>query len=289
MSVLISVIIPVYRDWERLELCLDALERQTLTAGDFEIIVVDNEPEPHAPPRLPGNARLIHEPRTGSYAARNSAVAISRGRYLAFTDSDCIPRADWLAQGLRILAPLGQARVTGPVQIFREPGTSRAAFVYDFHTAFKQRQAADLGRCATANLIVPREVFEMVGPFDDRMVSAGDADWGDRAHRLGIPIVYDEAVAVGHPARRSVADIVRKRRRRAGAVALRKAYPTWRFFLWRLLPPFRHYFRSVIGFKRGPLRPIDWILMFFVHWRGQLAEGQEFLFVRKGWKRPNRT
>jgi GT2 family glycosyltransferase len=290
MSFLISVIIPVYRDWTRLALCLEALERQTLPEDAFEIIVVDNEPEAHvAAVRLPPNARLIHEPKPGSYAARNAAVAVSRGMHLAFTDSDCIPHADWLERGLRLMEAHPEARVTGPVPIFREAGTSYAAFLYDFHTAFKQKQAATAGRCATANLMVPLRVFEAVGPFDERLASGGDADWNERAQRAGIPLIYSEDVAVEHPARQTVADIIRKRRRRAGAIAQRKPYPTYRFFLYRLLPPFRHYFRSVIGFKRGPLRPADWVILFFVHWRGQLAEGAEFLFVRKGWKSPNRT
>jgi glycosyltransferase involved in cell wall biosynthesis len=290
MPPLVSVIVPVYRDWERLALCLDALSRQTLDHERFEIIVANNEAEAsHGAEDLPRNARLVHEPTPGSYAARNTAVKAARGAILAFTDSDCVPSPQWLERALTILKAHPGARVTGPVTIFREAGASAIAFTHDFHTAFKQKEAVGLGRCATANLIVERSVLDFVGPFNEALVSGGDTEWGDRAHKAGVPIVYDEQVAVGHPARRSVAEIVSKRRRLAGSIALRKGYPTWRYFLYRLLPPFRHFWRSVIGFKRGPLRPLDWVLLFFVHWRGQFAEGLEFLMVRKGWKAPNRS
>ena len=290
MSSLISVIIPVYQDWERLALCLDALERQTLSAGDWEIIVANNEPTGAVPPlRLPANARIVHEPRPGSYAARNRAVALSSGRFLAFTDSDCVPQPQWLASALARLEAEPEARVTGPVPVFREPGTNRFVYVYEFHTAFRQKLAVGLGKCATANLVVARSVFEAVGPFDENLVSGGDTEWGERAHVLGVPIHYDERVAVEHPARRSLAEIIRKKRRLAGSLAQRKSYPPWRYFLYRLLPPFRHYYRTFIGFRRGPINPLDAFVLFFVHWLGQLAEGQEFLFVRKGWKRPNRS
>ena len=290
MSVRVSVIIPVFQDWERLALCLEALERQTLPPGDFEIIVADNEPDAAAPAlRLPANARIVHEPRPGSYAARNRAVAEASGRFLAFTDSDCVPEPQWLERALAVLDDHPETRVTGPVPIFREPGTNRFVYLYEFHTAFRQKLAVGLGKCATANLVVARSVFDAVGPFDEKLASGGDTEWGERAHRRCVPILYDERVAVGHPARRSLAELIKKKRRLAGSIAQRKSYPTWRYALYRLAPPFRHFYRNVVGFRRGPINPLDGVALFFLHWLGQLAEGQEFLFVRKGWKRPNRS
>jgi GT2 family glycosyltransferase len=49
----VSVVIPTYRDWDRLRVCVDALRRQTYPAESFEVIVVDNDPEavdPWEPP-----------------------------------------------------------------------------------------------------------------------------------------------------------------------------------------------------------------------------------------------
>src|SRR5688500_8808816 len=222
----VSVIIPVYRDWSRLALCLDALERQTLGSDAFEIILANNEPDGDCPlARLPANARFVDEPRPGSYAARNAAIATANGRVLAFTDSDCVPDPQWLERGLELLAAEPGTRVTGPIPVFREPGSSYLAFVYDFHTAFKQAQAVAKGSCATANLIVARNVFDQVGPFNPALVSGGDTEWGERAHRAGVPIRYDERVRVAHPARRTLAEIIRKKRRVAGSEAQRKAYP----------------------------------------------------------------
>src|ERR1041385_9155423 len=104
----VSVVIPVLGDAERLALCLDALDRQTLPANRFEVIVVDNASDrdeaiaavvaEHAP-----RFRLLHEPRPGSYAARNRAIADARGTIIAFTDADCIPRPDWLERGIAAL------------------------------------------------------------------------------------------------------------------------------------------------------------------------------------------
>lgn len=287
---LISVIIPVYRDWERLRLCLGALARQDLPATDFEVIVADNEAEHHPPPlELGSNMRLIHEPKPGSYAARNTALAIARGRYVAFTDSDCIPSPDWLRTGLEYLEANPGVRLTGPVPIHREEGTGRLVFLYEFHTAFKQKQVASLGRCATANLMVARSVFDSVGPFDERLLSGGDSDWGERAQRAGIPLYYLEDFAVSHPARSTLAEIVRKKRRLAGAMAQRRGYATWRYLVLRLMPPFAHFNQHVLKSGRGRIGLLDMMALFLIHWRLQWADGIEFLRVRRGWKRPNRS
>ena len=37
------------------------------------------------------------------------------------------------------------------------------------------------------------------------------------------------------------------------------------------------------------VRPFDRFMLFFIHWIGGIVEAQEFLFVRRGWKRPNRS
>lgn len=286
----ISVVIPVYRDWARLRTCLDALARQTVGPEAFEILLANNEPQAGCPlAALPANARLVDEHRPGSYAARNTAIATAAGRVLAFTDSDCVPDPHWLERALRLIEANPGARVTGPIPVFREPGSSYLAFVYDFHTAFKQAQAAAKGSCATANLVVERDVFDRVGPFNAALVSGGDTEWGERAHRAGVPLLYDEGVIVAHPARRTLAEIIRKKRRVAGSEAQRRSYPTFWYVLFKLLPPFHNYSRAVFSTRRGPVRPLDRFMLFFVHWAGSIVEAQEFLFVRRGWKRPNRS
>jgi len=283
MSVSISVIIPVYRDWERLALCLEALRRQTLAPDRFEIVVANNEPEPR--PRMagwPANARLIHEPRPGSYAARNAAVAASGGRYLAFTDSDCQPEPQWLERGLALFEEHEGVRLTGPVEIFRERGAGYYAYLHDLHLDFLQREYIALGACATANLMVARSVFDRVGRFEE-YYSGGDFAWNKQAQAAGVPILYDASICVRHPARRRISEIFRKRRRTAGSI--RREIPTHRFVLERLKPPLRRLImlrQRRVGWK-------DAIVLFLILWAARLVQAQELSLVRLGIKKPLRS
>ena len=95
---LVSVVIPVCDDLRRLKICLEALENQTYPTHSYEVLVVNNNPVEDIEPDIVSfnHVRVICERRRGSYAARNKGILNARGTVLAFTDSDCIPRQDWI-------------------------------------------------------------------------------------------------------------------------------------------------------------------------------------------------
>ncbi len=109
----VSVIIPHFNDIANLRACLTLLFAQTLPASEFEIIVADNNSACglEAVRAVCGErAIVVNAPIQGAAAARNIGVELSRGRILAFIDSDCRPAADWLARGV---AALQQADMAG--------------------------------------------------------------------------------------------------------------------------------------------------------------------------------
>src|ERR1044072_31217 len=105
----VSVIVPVWNDAARLDACLRALDMQTYPCELYEIVVVDNDSDEAVGPVVEshGRARLVHEARPGSYAARNTGLAHARGEILAFTDADCLPVEDWIERGVERLKQSG--------------------------------------------------------------------------------------------------------------------------------------------------------------------------------------
>lgn len=209
----VSVIIPVQNDLERLQTCLQALERQSYPQDHYEILVVDNASDaPVALSECP-HARVFFEGRRGSYAARNTGIAHARGEIFAFTDSDCVPADDWLEQGvaaLRGVEPCGC--VGGNIEFFfRDPAHPTAVELYDSvmhldQEAFIRRKQFSV----TANLFTFRQVVETVGAFDSSLESNGDKDWGQRVASHGYRLAYAERAVVKHPARQTFAELRRK-------------------------------------------------------------------------------
>jgi glycosyltransferase involved in cell wall biosynthesis len=99
----VSIIIPTYKDWARLSLCLQALANQTYDSNFFEIIVVNNYTADKVPEDyfIPKNCKIVVEGQPGSYVASNAGIKLSKlARSSAFTDSDCIPDEDWISNAV---------------------------------------------------------------------------------------------------------------------------------------------------------------------------------------------
>jgi GT2 family glycosyltransferase len=65
-------------------------------------------------------------------------------------------------------------------------------------------------------MVTWKKHFDTVGLFNESLMSGGDNEWGRRASRLGVGVVYAEDVCVKHPARHSIRDLLKKRKRQAG-------------------------------------------------------------------------
>jgi glycosyltransferase involved in cell wall biosynthesis len=262
MPVLVSVIIPLYNDAARLRACLDALSSQTIHQP-YEILVVDNgsSDNPSAVVADYPLAALLTEERRGSYAARNRGVAEAKGEVLAFTDADCIPANDWLERGAAgVLQPGVPLCVGGRISVFPTTPDSRGVVeLYQVLNGFPQQLYIErYSFSTTANMFVLADTFAAVGPFEDSLISSGDREWGQRAARAGVKLVYAGAVVVAHPARSSVTEM-RKKARRVQAGELRLRVIAGEPLVWgelgrlALRPPLRSLLRDAMRFPtRNP-------------------------------------
>ncbi|MFI7541116.1 CDP-glycerol glycerophosphotransferase family protein [Actinoplanes sp. NPDC049599] len=127
---LVSVIVPIYNVEPFLRDCLDSLRAQTYTA--LQVLMVDDgstdgcaaiaEEFAAADPRF----ELIRQANAGLSAARNVAVPVARGEYLAFVDSDDVLAAH--AYELLVQALAGGADfASGAVRRYSSRGTYRGA------------------------------------------------------------------------------------------------------------------------------------------------------------------
>jgi GT2 family glycosyltransferase len=209
----VSVVIPHYQDLQGLQVCLEKLERQTFPRGDFEILVADNGTPDRAAVEavVEGRARLVVVRERGAGPARNGGAAAARGGILAFTDSDCQPEPDWLSAGVAALSRYDfvggrvavlvtdPARITGPEAFER-------VFAFDFKTYITRK-----GFTGSGNLFCTRSVFNSVGGF--RTGVSEDVEWSRRARAAGFRLGYEPEAVVGHPARKTWAELLAKWRR----------------------------------------------------------------------------
>jgi len=206
----VSVVIPHFNDLERLRLCYDRLLGQSWPRERFEIVVADNNSKCglDAVQAAAPEAVVVPAPVQGAGPARNAGVSASRGEVIAFIDSDCVPERDWIAGGVAALARFDF--VGGRVFTFaQDPERPNPIEAYETMFNFNFRRYIEtVGFTGTGNMFVPRSVFDLVGGF--RAVVAEDMEWSFRARGLGYRLGYAEQAVVGHPARRSWAELERR-------------------------------------------------------------------------------
>lgn len=156
----VSVVVPARDATQTLGRTLDALRAQRLDAG-FEVVVVDDgsrDATAALAERYGPLVTVLCNPSSrGPGAARNLGVSVASAPVIAFTDADCFPAADWLANGL---AGLERADVVQGA-VVPDPSVTRTPFD---RTVVVDR---DRGLYQTANLFVRRDVFERAGGFRD--------------------------------------------------------------------------------------------------------------------------
>lgn len=101
----ISVIVPTYNRADAVRKCLDSLLNQTLDAGLYEIVVVDNnssdDTELAVNEYMARSEQIIHyvfEPKQGLHFARHAGAKEATSDILAYTDDDAICDPRWLEE-----------------------------------------------------------------------------------------------------------------------------------------------------------------------------------------------
>lgn len=225
----VSVVVPVFNDRDRLYICLKALEEQSYPEDLYEVIVVDNGSDVDKKPTVAGfkHAILMEERRTGSYAARNRGLTIAKGDVIAFTDADCVPDKNWLANGVDCMQRSDNCGiVAGKIEIvIRNQAKPSSVELYEYAIALQQRKYVEEQRFAvTANVFTLKTVFDRVGTFNEKLKSGGDREWSQRVLAVGYGLVYTEHARVFHSARRTIRDLYKKVVRVTGGVYILRRY-----------------------------------------------------------------
>jgi glycosyltransferase involved in cell wall biosynthesis len=208
----ISVLIPTRERPQQLDACV-----KSVLASDhksFEVIVIDQSPEPYALIRDP-RLHVHHSPARGKSAALNVAMELASGHLFAFTDDDCTVSPDWLTRGQERFEAQPQVDLIYGALLAIPHNTSLW-----FVPAFSPSQLEVVSGAARAryrggagaNMLARRELFERIGGFDGAIGpgapfrSCEEYDIYYRALHAGAKVLRDPENAVLHWGKRACSD-----------------------------------------------------------------------------------
>ena len=202
-----SIIIPTLNRSAQLATCLQSLACLDYPPDRFEVIVVDDGSRTRPETLVASLCNRIDivltpQPHGGPAMARNTGAQKAKGEFLAFTDDDCIPTANWLQtlsarfSGTRNVMIGGKTLNALPNNLYSTATQLLIDYLYQYYNPYPD----DAHFFTTNNLAMPSDLFRSVYGFDTTFpLAAGeDRDFCDRWLHSGKRVIYAPEVVVYH-------------------------------------------------------------------------------------------
>ena len=203
-----SIIVPTYDRPAQLDACLRSMRNLRYDRDRFEVIVVDDggrAPVASIVDRSVSAGLNVHvrvAPHAGPGAARNVGAASARGRFLAFTDDDCLVDPKWLTGLAEALRERPDDLIGGRTvnALPKNPYSVASQLIVDAVYAHFNAAPNRPRFFASNNIGVARARFLAIGGFDEgwKVVACEDRDLCDRWSHHGGQLTYAPAAIIGH-------------------------------------------------------------------------------------------
>jgi len=194
---LVSIIIPVFNAEKYIGQCLSALQALDYPKDRYEVLLIDNgstDGTIEIIKKYP--VRLFLLPKVTISRLRNAGAAKARGDILAFTDADCLPPHLWLKEAVELLKNKGVGAVgcwyALPAQtVFWER-------VWNAHMSSRRFKVGAIDWVPSGNFIVSKEVYQLIGGFNEALTTSEDVDICQRIQKEGLSVFTHPELAVVH-------------------------------------------------------------------------------------------
>lgn len=197
----VSIVIPAYNAQQTIAHTIQALLSQTYS-DSIEIIVVDDGSTDRTSQIVQSFAEIkyIRQDNAGPAAARNKGASASKGVFILFTDSDCIPHKNWIEKMIgsfleeKIGVVSGSYGIANPKNLLARCIHQEILFR---HQTLMPRYPRVFG---SYNFAVRRHVFFEAGGFDEsyRRASGEDNDLSYKIPKKGYRIYFARDALVDH-------------------------------------------------------------------------------------------
>jgi glycosyltransferase involved in cell wall biosynthesis len=196
---MISVIIPTFNRASFLREAIRSVLDQDYLLGkkpgmDYELIVIDDgstDDTERIARDTDDRVSYVRRQHRGVSAARNAGLNLARGEYIAFLDSDDL----WKRQKLRVQMSLMEALASTRICYTDEIWMRKGVFVnpktkHRKYSGWIFDKVLPLCLLSLSSALFRREVFDVIGGFDESLPVCEDYDLGIRlAHRYPIHFI----------------------------------------------------------------------------------------------------
>jgi len=153
-----SIIVPTYNRKRMLYGCLKSLVNQDYPKNDYEIIVIDDGSTDGTEQIIKSlikdykNLRYFKIDHSGQAAARNIGLRRTKGKFIAFTDDDCVVEKNWLKKIEKVFKGTNTDAVGGSILNPTNRYIAWAQYILNFSSWFPKGSCRFIKDIPTANI-----------------------------------------------------------------------------------------------------------------------------------------
>lgn len=197
----VSVIVPAYNARNTIRQCIEALLSQKYPRENYEVIVIDDgsaDGTADAVKAYP--VKYMYQTNKGPATARNAGAREAQGEIILFTDSDCVPSDNWIAEMIKPFEDKEVVAVKGGYKTRQKSMVARFAQL-EFEERFEMlKKVESIDMVDTYSAGYRKEIFLQMGGFDPYFPVANneDTELSYRMSKLGYKMVFNPDAVVYH-------------------------------------------------------------------------------------------
>lgn len=227
-----SVLISVKNAEKHIEACISSILEQTI--ANFEIVIIEEFGSNDGTETITktfGDKRIHYFKNRkwlGLSKSRNLSVKYAKGKYIFFTDGDCVVSPNWIEEGLKFFYSKHCVGVEGKsYDVSEEYKPAFSDHIYE------RKQ----GEFMTSNMAYKRSIVKQVGGFDERYSFHEDRDLALRIQRYGRIEFNPNMKVFVQQQTLTPRELVKRSESLRNKVFLFKRFGERKFMIWRIVEP----------------------------------------------------
>ncbi|MHB8292509.1 MAG: glycosyltransferase family 2 protein, partial [bacterium] len=215
--VAVSIIIPVYNQWDYTYMCLKSILENTKDNNiPYEITIADDNSSDDtigSIEKYVKNVKLIRNKNNLGFLKNcNNAAKYASGKYILFLNNDIDVQKDWLKNLLELLENNKSIGMAGPKFIYPDGTLLEAGGIiwkdgeswhygrYDNPDRPEYNYIKEVDYISGACIMIEKKLFDNIGGFDEIYAPAyyEDADLAFEVRKRGYKVVYQPESVVAH-------------------------------------------------------------------------------------------